>query len=283
MRGLAVVLAGLFVGLGTVGIGLSWPGARLDPRASGDADRIREGIRRNAALIGLAAGAGLVAALMTGWPVALPIVGAAVFGLPKLFGQTSSSVSIVKIQAIATWTEMLQGTMAASAGLGQAIIATAPLSPAPIRKATNLLSARLSAGMHPRGALLQFADELEDPCADRVVCALQLAISSRAQHLGELLSALADSTRDEVALRLRIETSRASLRSGVRTVLVFSVAFAAALCLLARTYLAPFGSSQGQVVLLLVGALYGLGLTSMVAMARPTAPTRLLGHQVVEE
>jgi tight adherence protein B len=283
MRGLEIVLAGLLFGLGIVGIARSWPSSRLDPSSSGTVSRFRQGVRGNAPLLGLAAGAGLVVAWMTGWPVALPIVGAAVFGLPKLFGQTSGSVSIVKIQAIATWTEMLQGTMAASAGLGQAIIATAPLSPPPIRTATNLLSARLSAGMHPRGALLQFADELEDPCADRVVCALQLAISARAQHLGDLLLALADSTRDEVALRLRIETSRASVRSGVRTVLVFSVAFAVALCLFARTYLAPFGSSQGQVVLLLVGALYGFGLTSMVAMARPTAPTRLLGHQVEEE
>jgi tight adherence protein B len=283
VRDLAVVLSGLLFGLGLVGVALSWPGSRVDASLSGDVSRFRENVRQSAPLVGLASGAGLVVAYVTGWPVALPIVGAAVFGLPKLFGQTSSSVSIVKIQAIATWTEMLQGTMAASAGLGQAIIATAPLSPAPIRKATSLLSARLSAGMHPRGALLQFADELEDPCADRVVCALQLAISSRAQHLGELLLALADSTRDEVALRLRIETSRASLRSGVRTVLVFSVAFAATLCLFARSYLAPFSSSQGQVVLLLVGALYACGLTSMVAMARPPAPTRLLGHQVVEE
>jgi tight adherence protein B len=278
-----VGFAGLLFGLGIVGVALSWPGSRLDASSSGHVGRFREGARRNAPLIGLAAVAGLVAGYLTGWPVALPIVGAAVFGLPKLFGQTSSSVSIVKIQAIATWTEMLQGTMAASAGLGQAIIATAPLSPPPIRNATNRLSARLSAGMHPRGALLQFADELEDPCADRVVCALQLAISSRAQHLGELLLALADSTRDEVALRLRIETSRASLRSGVRTVLIFSVAFAAALCLFARTYLAPFGSGQGQVVLLLVGTLYGCGLTFMVAMARPTVAARLLGRQVVEE
>ena len=43
--------------------------------------------------------------------------------------------------------------------------------------------------------------------------------------------ALADSTRDEVALRLRIETSRSAIRSGVRTVLVFSVVFAVGLAL----------------------------------------------------
>jgi len=178
---------------------------------------------------------------------------------------------------------MLQGTLAASAGLGQAIVATAPLSPPPIRGATTRLSARLSAGMHPLDALLQFADELEDPCADRVICALQLAVASRAQRVGDLLAVLADSTRDEVALRLRVEVSRASVRSGVRTVMVFSLAFAAGLALLARSYLAPFGSTGGQLVLLVVGILYAAGFTLMVAMARPPSPVRLLGHQVVAQ
>ena len=144
---------------------------------------------------------------------------------------------------------MLQGTLAASAGLSQAIVATAPLSPLPLRGAASRLAGRLSAGMHPRDALQQFADELDDPCADRVVCALQLAVTSRAQRMGDLLAALADSTRDEVALRLRIETSRASVRSGVRTVLVFSVAFAVGLTFLAHPYLAPFDSGEGQIVL----------------------------------
>ncbi|HEV3281023.1 MAG TPA: type II secretion system F family protein [Acidimicrobiales bacterium] len=190
-------------------------------------------------------------------------------------------MSISKIEAIATWTEMLQGTLAASAGLTQAIVATSVLSPAVIRDPTVRLSARLRSGMHPRDALIQYADELDDPCADRVVCALVLAASARAQRLGELLSALADSTRDEVALRLRIETSRASVRSSVRTVLVFSIVFAGGLTLLGHQYLAPFGTMTGQVVLLLVGALYAIGLTLMVMLARPPAPTRLIGHQVV--
>ena len=65
---------------------------------------------------------------------------------------------------------MLQGTLAASAGLSQAIMATAPLSPPTIRSATTRLSGRLSAGMASREALLLFADELEDSSADRVVC-----------------------------------------------------------------------------------------------------------------
>jgi tight adherence protein B len=127
---------------------------------------------------------------------------------------------------------------------------------------------------------LQFADELGDPSVDRVVCALVLAVSARAQRLGDLLSALADSTREEVALRLRIETSRSSVRSGVRTVVVFSVVFAAGLTLLAHSYLEPFGSAPGQAVLGAVGLLYGIGLAAMVSLSRPPAPVRMLGNLV---
>jgi tight adherence protein B len=291
MSGALVAVSGLCFGLGVVGVAASWRAGTADSWQPGaaDSDRVartagtRSALWRQTPMLALAGACGAVAGLATGWPVAVPIGGVAALGLPVLFRQTSGSVSIAKIEAIATWTEMLQGTLAASAGLGQAIVATAPLSPPPIRDATTRLSARLSAGMHPHDALLQFADELEDPCADRVICALQLAVASRAQRVGDLLAALADSTRDEVALRLRIEVSRASVRSGVRTVLVFSLAFAAGLALLARSYLAPFGSTGGQLVLLVVGALYATGFTLMVAMSRPPAPVRLLGHQVVAQ
>lgn len=275
-----VLLCAIGVALGAVGLvrstaGLPGQGTRSTRHRPGpSAGDLR--------LLGFACVGGAVAALATGWPVAFLIGGAAVFGLPKLFGQSASAVSVVKIEAIAAWTEMLQGTLAASAGLNQAIVATAPLAPAPIRVAALNLASRINAGTHPRQALLLFSDELADPSADRVICSLLLAVSSRAQRLGELLAALADSTRDEVALRLRIETSRASIRSGVRTVLVFSVAFAGALVVLAHVYLAPFATPKGQIVLAVVGMLYATGLTLMVVLARPPSPVRLLGDSVVE-
>ncbi len=280
MRGLFVIGSGLCFGLGVAGITFMWhadTGRERVPRPTG---QTTARIRSQSPLIVLSCVGGVVTALITGWPAAGPIMALAIWGLPGLFGQTSGSVSIVKIESIATWTEMLQSTLAASAGLSQAIVATAPLSPAPIRGASMRLSGRLNAGMHPNDALVQFADELMDPCADRVVCALQLAVTSRAQRMGDLLAALADSTRDEVALRLRIETSRAAVRSGVRTVLVFSVAFAFGLAILAHPYLSPFDSADGQIVLAVVGALYAIGLALMVRLARPPAPVRLLGGQV---
>ena len=286
----AIGLCGLGLAIGVAGLAWSWWGGRSAHRP-GRAGGTGEGPRHSAlpsrlgrgdrALLVAAVAGGVVAVVATRWPVAGPMTAAAIYGLPKLFGRTAGSTAIIRIEAIATWTEMLQATLTASAGLGQAIMTTAPLAPLPIRPATSRLAGRLRAGMQPREALLLFADELADPSADRVVCALVLAAAARAQRLGDLLAALAESTRDEVALRLRIETSRASVRSGVRTVLVFSVAFAGALAVLARSYLAPFGTLQGQVVLAGVGILYAVGLTLMVTLSRPPAPVRLLGREVV--
>lgn len=293
----AVWGAGAVLGLGLVGVALglapggvwSWPGSAdpVDPADQVIQDGGR-GSRRSAAgfdlpALVIAVGVGAVCWLVTGWIVAGPIGGLAAYGLPRLLRQTSGAVSIARIEAVATWTEMLQGTLAASAGLGQAIVATSELSPAPIREATQRLSAQIQSGVEPRTALLRFADDIDDPCADRVVCSLLLAFTSRAQRLGDLLQALAESTREEVALRLRVETSRASIRSGVRTVVVFSVVFAAGLSLAARSYLAPFSSPTGQAVLALVGGLYAAGLTLMVTLARPPKAIRLLGAHVEQQ
>jgi len=287
---LAVWALGLALGLGLTGLGV---GVVSRHRAADENSSGASGARMGALTSGargtgldvpallVAAAVGVACAVVTGWPVAAPIGGAAAYGLPRLLRQTSGAASVATIEAVATWTEMLQGTLAASAGLGQAIMATAELSPGPIRTATERLAAQIQAGVEPRTALLRFADDVGDPCADRVVCSLLLAFSSRAQRLGDLLSALADSTREEVALRLRVETSRASVRSGVRTVVVFSVAFAAGLALLARPYLAPFDTTTGQVVLVVVAGLYAAGLISMVTLARPPKAIRLLGKDVV--
>src|ERR1700733_12143638 len=123
---------------------------------------------------------GALATVITRWPVAFPVGVIATLGLPSLFGQTSGALSVTKLEAIATWTEMLHSTLAASAGLNQAIMATAPMSPVPIRPATLALAGRLRAGMYNKDALILFADEVADPSTDRGGGALILASSSRA-------------------------------------------------------------------------------------------------------
>ena len=210
----------------------------------------------------------LVVGAITRWPVAAILATVAAVTVPPALRSASSRDAIRRAEAVAVWTELLRDSLTASAGLGQAIVATAGVAPDVIRLPTGNLADRIMSGVSMDEALRAFAAEIDDPSADEVVRALRLAATSRAQRLVDLLGALADSTRDVVAMRLRVEASRASARSGVRMAICFSLGFVALLVVVARSYLAPFGSFNGQIVLALVGLLYAAGLALMVRLVR---------------
>lgn len=218
----------------------------------------------------------IITLLLTRWPVAAILAGVAALGVPALLRALSADRSSRRIEAVAVWTELLRDTLSAAAGLSQAIIATAELAPKAIRGAVMALAERLASGVPMEDALRLLASEIDDPSADLVVCALLLATTAQAQKLAELLGALAEASREEVAMRLRVEASRASSRSSVRTVIVFSVGFALLLFALAHSYLAPFGTGTGELVLAVVGACYAAGLWLMVQLVRPRPGVRLL-------
>jgi len=179
-----------------------------------------------------------------------------------------------RAEAVAVWTELLRDALTGSAGLAQAIVTTAGVAPEAVRVPAAQLADRIMSGVTMDSALCLFAVEVHDPSADEVVSALRLVATSRAQRLVDLLSALADSTREVVAMRLRVEASRASARSSVRMVICFSIGFIALLSVVARSYLAPFGSVTGQLVLALVGACYAAGLTLMIRLVRSSSTPR---------
>jgi tight adherence protein B len=170
---------------------------------------------------------------------------------------------------------MLRDTLSASSGLEEAIAATAPLAAPSIQPALAGLVARF--GRVPLAVgLTGFADEVADPTADLVVSALVLGAQGEAQHLADLLSALAESARDEANMRLGVNAARASTRTSVRVVAGVTVAMVVGLLLLNRSYLQPYGSAGGQVVLAAVFAVFGAGLFWLHVMARFQAPDRFL-------
>src|SRR5208282_3160754 len=65
--------------------------------------RIRSGVTATAA--------GLLAFILTGWPMSIPIGALAVLGLPGLAGGRAADV-IERLEAIGSWTEMLRDTLA---------------------------------------------------------------------------------------------------------------------------------------------------------------------------
>lgn len=216
---------------------------------------------------------GLVALVVTRWPMAAPLAVMAVLGGRGIAG--GAPETIARLEAIAAWTEMLRDTLAGAAGLTQALVTTAPVSPRPLRPQMASLAARLSAGVAIVPALAQLADDIGDPSSDTVVACLVMAASERAQRLSELLGALAESTRADVAIRLGVEASRASARTAVRMITGFSFGLLGLMAVFARSYLRPYGSAKGQLVLAVVGCIYGLGLWLMAVMVRAKPFPRL--------
>jgi hypothetical protein len=275
-------LWGAGVGLGLVAIIAGLRGAppprlprALRPGPGGTIGRLDRGMLR----LGLAVGAGVLVGAITRWPVGALLAAGAGAVLPGLAGgQAAQQAAIARAEAVAAWAEMLRDTLAGAAGLEQAIVATAPVAPAPIRPQVLGLAARLERhGVRLVPALHAFADDLADPTADLVVAALVLASQRQARRVGELLGALARAARDDATMRLRVEAGRARTRTSVRVVVSVTVAMAAGLVVLNRGYLAPYDTAFGQLVLAGVGGLFGAAFWWLARMARVETPQRLLG------
>jgi len=219
---------------------------------------------------------GLLCAVVTRWPVAGILGAAAVATLPKSLRRVRPGSGSKRTEAVAAWTELIRDSLSASAGLAQAIVVTASSAPPPIRGEVGALATRLANGMSLEAALRSFAADVDDPAAEYLVCALLLAATSRANRLVDVLGALAESIREDVSMHLRVDASRASAQSSVRTIVLFSVVFAGTLALVGHSYLAPFGTAVGQLALALVGIFYGLGLALMIRLVRPVPEIRLL-------
>jgi Flp pilus assembly protein TadB len=220
--------------------------------------------------------AGAIALATTRWPVAVIAAMALGFFFRDLFfGTTGGTSDADRSVAVASWTEMLRDTLSASSGLEEAISATAPLAAPSIQPALAGLMSRV--GRVPLSvALADFANDLGDPTADLVASALILGAQGEAQQLGDLLSALADSARDDASMRLGVNAVRASTQTSVRVVAGVTIAVVTGLLILNRSYLQPYRSVTGQVVLALVFALFASGLVWLRQMSRFKAPERFL-------
>jgi Flp pilus assembly protein TadB len=227
--------------------------------------------RRNRLLAGL--GAAPVVFVATGWPVATVAVAAGVYAIPPMLSGRAPQRRIARLEALAQWSRRLAEMIGASRGLEQALADSARVAPEAIHTPVTALAARLNNQASTEQALRAFADELDDPIGDLIVCALVLAARRRGQGTREALGLLADAVEQEVLVRRNVEAERA----GLRTTLIVIVASVAALSVLfagSQTLAAPYGTPVGQLVLAVVVTLYGGGLWWMRRLAVLSTGTR---------
>lgn len=224
-----------------------------------------------------AVAAGLLTGVVTGWIVGAVLAALAVWAVPKVWGGDREHADrVARLEGIAVWTEMLRDTLSAAAGLEQALLATANSVPDAIRPPVHELAIRVERGDKLALALRALADDLADPTADLVISALVLAAEHQARDLAQLLGELAAEAREQVSMRLRIEAGRARTRTSVRVIVGTTIVFAVGLVTFNRPYLAAFDTPTGQVMLLAVGALFGLSFAWLAKIARMQTPERFL-------
>lgn len=214
----------------------------------------------------------LIVAAVTGWIVGGVLAALTVLAVPQLFGgKASRERAIGRTEAVASWTEMIRDSIVAASGLEEAIVATAPVAPAPISAEVRALVRRLDHQRLP-DALVAFGKDLDHPSGDLVVAALVIASRMEASDLSGLLTRLAEATRGEARMRIRVEVGRTRVRTATKVIVGVVITAVAFLALVNRDYLAVYDSAGGQVVLAVVGAIFATGgwlLSRMSAIELP--------------
>jgi Flp pilus assembly protein TadB len=229
-----------------------------------------------------AAAAALVVWALTRWPALGLVAALVVWGVPVLFSaQRRASSAIDRVEAMEEWVRRLADVLVVGVGLGQAIVTTARTAPDGIAAEVDTLAARISARWDVEEALRFFAADIADPAGDLAVAALVLAQRRKGPGLAAALGAVADALAEEVAMRRRVEADRAKPRATARAVTVITL-LVVAVGMLSGSYLAPYATPLGQLVLVGVTAMFAAALTWMNAMASVRPRHRFLARRTAE-
>jgi len=241
-------------------------------------DRLRRDV-----LSGRGAVAVVIAILIlvsTRWVAASVGIGLLAYNWRSLSGAGAERQAVARLEGLATWTESLRDTIAGAVGLEQAIPSSTRIAAPSIREPLLRLVDRLHTRMPMPDALRLFAGDLDDPSADLIIAALIINSRLRGPGLRDLLGALSRSVREELDMRRKVSAERRSTRRSVQIVVLVSVGMAIGLAFIDRSFLAPYSTPVGQLVLALIAVLYGLGIWWLRRLAKFETPQRLLGDTV---
>jgi Flp pilus assembly protein TadB len=274
---LLAIMAGALAGAGLFLFAAAVRGLPPKPPRSGPS-RLERTVRDLFSVRGaVAVIVGIAVLLVTRWVVAGLGMAMLAYSWRGLSGAGSERRAMSRLEGLATWTESLRDTIAGAVGLEQAIPASTRVADASIREPLARLVDRLHTRVPMHAALRRFAEDLDDPSADMIIAALIINSRLRGPGLRDLLGALADSVREELDMRRKINSSRRSTRRSVQIVIAVSVLMAVGLAILDHAFLAPYDSVFGQLVLAIIVTIYALGIIWLRKLARFDMPQRLLG------
>ncbi len=276
-RVLIAVLCGLGVGGGLVLLAAALRGREPRPpeaKSSALADWARAG---GLLRLGIGVVVAVVVFVVTGWySVALALGGVAMFWKQLFGGAREEKAAMERIEGLASWTESLRDSISTGNALAQVLPASVSAASPSLQPALLALVDRLHAREPIADALLGLADDLNDASADLTIAALALNAQAQGKNLKAVLTALARSARTELEVRLKIEAERRSVRRGTQIVLIVTAAVAVGMSVFNPSYVTPYNTAQGQLMLSIIVVIFGAGCAWMRRLASFKAPERFL-------
>ncbi|MEV6758392.1 type II secretion system F family protein [Streptomyces sp. NPDC051214] len=209
-------------------------------------------------------------------PVHGLLAGVAVLGIPWIWNPAgTSSRQIVRLEALAEWMQQLAGVHESGGTLDSAITASATRAPHVIRPQVRLLAARLRVGANPSLAYRQFADAFADGAVDNAVMLFLTHAQDHGPGLSRALQSMASLTEQEAISLRSLDAKRAQVRTGTRWVSILSLAIAAYI-LTNPSWGEIYRTASGQLVMLVLGAMFAGALMGMRRLARSRPAPRLL-------
>jgi Flp pilus assembly protein TadB len=273
---LLAVLVGAVVGGGVFLLVIALRGLPRRP-PGGRSQRLERQLRELVGTRGAAAViAGIAVLIATRWVVAGIGTALLVLGWRSLGGAASERKAVARLEGLATWTESLRDTIAGAVGLEQAIPASLRVAAPSLLEPLERLVGRLHTRVPMPEALRMFADDLNDPGADLIIAALIINARLRGPGLRDLLGALSASVREELDMRRKVNAERRSTRRSAQIVVGVSVGLALGLGVFNHGYVQVYDSAAGQLVLIVIVALYAAGFIWTRKLAQFDMPERLL-------
>lgn len=259
LPGLLALIAGGLLAAG-VGLGALFVAGRTPSLASS-----RAGSSALAALsspafarrFGFAVVAGVGTLIVTRWIVGAAAVFALVASWNRLFGGAAAErAQIDRLEALTQWTESLRDSLSGVPSLEHAMPVSIDVAPPLIRPQLQRMYDLHRAKIPLATALYSLAAELRDPSADVVIGSLIMNSRHSGTGLPQVLTRLAAAARGELDLRRKVLASRASTRRAAKAVLAITLGMAGGFRLLNPGYVKPYNSVTGQLVLLVVVAIF---------------------------
>ncbi len=276
MNTLIASLAGGLLALGSLIVWQAWSGWADKPKQArgGMRDRVDAGNILGWLIFGVILF--VIGYILTEWwAFSLGLACSAFIIRRSVLINRRARISIETGHALASWVEALAAVMRTHSGLSESISSTSEFVSPVIANDVRLLAA--DAQSQPLSeALASFARRIDHEASDRIAMALIVADTRQTTDLSALLSEMAELTQARAEFVSEIAASRSRIYTEAKAIVGITLFMTTIGLVFGRAWLGPYGNLFGQLMLIIICALYLSAGYILVQLGRAPEQPRFL-------